>query len=154
MSEELIPYFGPNGRVTNIDRENENFRLDKVVYQDLNARQKESYNFQKLSSVLADYGYTTYRMFDDYNGADLHAVRISGEVVKIQLKGRLTVDRKYLNKQLYIAFSDNGNWYCYPHDYIFLIITNHSDGAKQSGVRSIGHIPEWLKELLSEFKIS
>ena len=110
MSEDLIPYFGTNGRVTNIDRENENLRLDKVVYQDLNAKQKESYNFQKLSSVLADYGYTTYRMFDDYNGADLHAVRISGEVVKIQLKGRLTIDRKYLNKQLYIAFSDNGNF--------------------------------------------
>ena len=96
MSEDLIPYFGTNGRVTNIDRENENFRLDKVVYQDLNAKQKESYNFQKLSSVLADYGYTTYRMFDDYNDADLHAVRIKSEVVRIQLKGRLTIDRKYL----------------------------------------------------------
>jgi len=96
MSEDLIPYFGTNGRVTNIDRENENLRLDKVVYQDLNAKQEESYNFQKLSSVLADYGYTTYRMFDDYNDADLHAVRIKSEVVRIQLKGRLTIDRKYL----------------------------------------------------------
>ena len=45
MSEDLIPYFGTNGRVTNIDREDENLRLDKVVYQDLNAKQKESCNF-------------------------------------------------------------------------------------------------------------
>ena len=51
MAEDLIPHFGTNGRVTNIDRENENLRLDKVVYQDLNAKQEESYNFQKLSSV-------------------------------------------------------------------------------------------------------
>ena len=153
MSEDLMPYFGPNGRVTNIDREDENLRLDKVVYQDLNAKQKESYNFQKLSSVLADYGYTAYRMFDDYNGADLHAVRITGEVVKIQLKGRLTIDRKYLNKQLYIAFSDNGNWYCYPHDYMFLIITNHSEGALQSGVRSMSLIPKWIIPTLVEFKL-
>ena len=153
MSEDLMPYFGPNGRVTNIDREDENLRLDKVVYQDLNAKQKESYNFQKLSSVLADYGYTTYRMFDDYNGADLHAVRITGEVVKIQLKGRLTIDRKYLNKQLFIAFSDNGNWYCYPHDYMFKIITNHSEGAKQSGDRSMSLIPKWIIPTLVEFKL-
>jgi len=80
-------------------------------------------------------------------------VRITGEVVKIQLKGRLTIDRKYLKKQLYIAFSDNGNWYCYPHDYMFLIITNHSEGAMQSGVRSMSLIPKWIIPTLVEFKL-
>jgi hypothetical protein len=31
--------------------------LRKVEYSKLNARQKENYNFLKLSAVLADYGY-------------------------------------------------------------------------------------------------
>jgi hypothetical protein len=29
--------------------------LAKVVYADLNARQKENFNFQKVSAILADY---------------------------------------------------------------------------------------------------
>lgn len=57
--------------------------MKKVVYKTLNARQKESYNYQKISGVLADYGYTTYRMHDDYHGSDFHAVHIQGHVLKV-----------------------------------------------------------------------
>jgi hypothetical protein len=30
--------------------------LKKITYEELNARQKENYNFLKISAVLADYG--------------------------------------------------------------------------------------------------
>ena len=45
-------------------------RLKQIKYRRLNARQKENFNFQKLSAVLADYGFVTFRLSDDWQGAD------------------------------------------------------------------------------------
>lgn len=42
----------------------------KISYRELNARQKENFNFQKVSAVLADYGFVTFRLSDDWQGAD------------------------------------------------------------------------------------
>ena len=41
-------------------------QLTKIVYAELNARQKENYNFAHVSGVLADYGFTTMRLTDDW----------------------------------------------------------------------------------------
>jgi len=76
--------------------------MKKVAYQTLNPKQQESYNYQKISALLAEYGYITYRMHDDYHGADFHAVNINGTVLKVQLKGRIAIDKKYLNKEIHI----------------------------------------------------
>lgn len=127
--------------------------LKKVEYQKLNNRQKETYNFQKISAKLADYGFITYRMYDDYHGADFHAVGIDGEIIKVQLKSRVTIHHKYLDKELYIGFPDGEEWYLYPHDEIFNLIINHSEGAKQHRHRSIGYIPEWLQAEMNNYKI-
>lgn len=40
-------------------------KLKKIRYDQLNPKQRESHNFQKLIAELADYGYPTYRMHDD-----------------------------------------------------------------------------------------
>lgn len=45
-------------------------RFAKIKYSDLSSPQKENYNFQKISAVLADYGFATIRLSDDWNGAD------------------------------------------------------------------------------------
>ncbi len=128
--------------------------MNKVDYKKLNAKQQESYNFQKVSAVLAEYGYITYRMHDDYHGADFHAVHLSGNVLKVQLKGRVTIDKKYLGKEIYITFSnDRVKWYLYPHDEIYKIITNHSQGAELNAKRSIGKIPNWLKPILNKYEL-
>ncbi|AOF82135.1 hypothetical protein BSY238_1960 [Methyloversatilis sp. RAC08] len=77
-----------------------------VQYASLNARQKKSYNFQKVSGVLADYGFTTIRLSDDWQGADFIAQHIDGQqFVKAQLKGRCTLAKKYMGKDLYIVLS-------------------------------------------------
>lgn len=127
--------------------------LKKIEYQKLNSKQQESYNFQKLSAVLADYGFITYRMHDDYHGSDFHAVGINGEVIKVQLKGRISIDRKYLGKDIYIGFPDGSDWYLYPHDEIHKIITSHSLGAARHGGRSIGYIPKWLRPIINKYKL-
>lgn len=90
--------------------------LKKVKYKDLNSKQKERYNFHKIAAILAEYGYSSIKLDDDYNGADFIALHIDGSVVKVQLKARLTFDKKYIGKTLYVAFPYKGNWYLYNHD--------------------------------------
>lgn len=128
--------------------------MKKVEYGALNSKQKESYNYQKVSGVLADYGYITYRMHDDYHGADFHAVHINGSVLKIQLKSRVTIHDKYLGKDIYITFRDQqGDWYLYPHDKVYAEITKHSKGAEFNKQRSIHYIPKWLLPSMQRYKI-
>ena len=91
-------------------------KLTKIVYNELKAKQQEVYNRQKLAGVLADYGYEISIITNDTHGADFIAVGIDGSVIPVQLKGRLTFDKKYLNKNIYIAFPLNGDWYIVPHD--------------------------------------
>lgn len=127
--------------------------MKKIDYNDLNPKQKESYNFQKVSAVFADYGYTTYRMYDDLNGADFHAVGTKGDVIKVQLKARVSIDMKYLGKNIWIAFPENGKWYLYPHDDIYKEITSHSSGAAKNKARSIPKIPGWLDPTMKKYQI-
>lgn len=60
----------------------------RVAYGKLNARQKESYNFQKVAARMADNGFNCLRLTDDWQGADFIACHIDGETfLKVQLKG-------------------------------------------------------------------
>jgi hypothetical protein len=36
--------------------------------------------------------------------------------LKVQLKGRLTLDKKYAEKEIWICFRLDDVWYLYPHD--------------------------------------
>jgi len=91
--------------------------MKKISYGKLNARQKENYNFQKVSAVLADYGYCTLRLSDDWNGADFIAAHINGHhSLRVQLKGRLTFDKKYLKNNIWVCFPYKSEWYFFPHD--------------------------------------
>lgn len=108
-------------------------RLRKIDYNILNARQKESWNFQKVSAVFADYAFITIRLSDDWNGADFVAQHLSGTTLNVQLKGRLSFCKKYLGKKLQICFRDGDQWYLYPHDPIlkhFLLTTKIADYAR------------------------
>ena len=89
--------------------------MKKIKYSELNSRQKENYNFHKVASALADYGYNSMRLNDDWQEADFIAVK-NDEMIKVQLKGRFTVDKKYLGKEIYIAFIEDGNIKFYLHD--------------------------------------
>ena len=93
---------------------------------DLNGRQKENHNAAKLSAILADYGYFTIRLTDDYKGADLIAQREGEEPMMIQLKSGAVIDRKYKG-DLWMAFPVSkahksvgsvGDWCLIQHDYL------------------------------------
>jgi len=62
-------------------------KLQKIDPRKLNARQKENYYFQKISGLLADYGFTTIRLSDDWNGADFLAQHVDGiTLLRVQQK--------------------------------------------------------------------
>ena len=85
--------------------------MKKINYDKLNSCQQENYNFQKVAAVLADYGYNSIRLTDDWQGADFIAIHIDGSTfLKIQLKGRISFDKKYQNKDIWICFPYNGDW--------------------------------------------
>ena len=99
---------------------------NRIIYTRLNARQKENYNYVQISALLANYGFVTMRLSDDWQNADFIAQHIDGEMfLKVQLKSRLAFRKKYCDKGLYIAFfSKDGrddtrrHWYLYPHDEV------------------------------------
>lgn len=75
----------------------------KIQYSDLNAKQKENYNFHKVTSALADYGYNSMRLSDDWQGAEFIAIS-RDDMIKVQLNGRFTIDKKYIGKNIFISF--------------------------------------------------
>ena len=92
-------------------------RFEPITYSKLNSRQQETYNFHKIAGILADYGFTSIRLSDDWEGADFIAQHIDGETfLKVQLKGRLSFDRKYVGKNLWICFMHDNQVILYPHD--------------------------------------
>jgi hypothetical protein len=95
----------------------QSMKFQPVQYTDLNSRQQETYNFQKIAGVLADYGFSSIRLSDDWNGADFIAQHIDGQTfLKVQLKGRLSFHKKYINKGLWLCFMHGSEVILYPHD--------------------------------------
>src|SRR5581483_3831418 len=93
--------------------------FERHPYSKLNSRQQEAYNVQKVSALLADYGFITMRLTSDWRGADFIAQHVDGiTLLKIQLKGRPTFEKKYQDRDLYICFPHAGSWYVYPHDAV------------------------------------
>lgn len=131
----------------------------RIAYNELSSRQQESYNFQKVSALLADYGFTTIRLTDDWQGADFIAQHIKGEFLKVQLKGRLSFYKKYQDKDLYICFRVNESWFFYPHDDVLKrALEIHAFGESKSWIVDGGYsfpsIPKELMPLLDAYRIS
>ena len=113
----------------------------KIKYSQLNSKQKENYNFHKVASALADYGYDSMRLNNDWQGADFIAVK-NDEMLKIQLKGRFTVDKKYIDKSILIAFIENDIVKIYDHDEAVDMLP---DNIKQSDSWHIHNGYSWEK---------
>ena len=108
---------------------------ETVAYATLNSRQRENHNFQKVSAVLADYGYVTLRLSDDWQGADFISQHIDGQTfLRVQLKSRMGVARKYRHRGLWLCFPHAGHWYLCPHDGLLEYLLAE---------RGIGHTVSW-----------
>ena len=111
----------------------------RVFYSELNGRQQENFNFQKLAGHLADFGFKCMWLNDDWQGADFIACHIDGiQFLKVQLKSRLTIDRRYSGKDIHIAFFWAGTWYVYPHDEVRDLLLTRGDTAGSRSWRERG----------------
>ena len=134
--------------------------LERVAYGDLNARQQENYNFHKIAARLADYGYTSMRLSDDFEGADFIALHMDGTtILRVQLKGRLTLDRKYEGKGLHVAFRLRERMFVYPHDTFLrrvpddaAFLTNRA--WTRDGAVHWGSPPDWAMALLVDYEVA
>ncbi len=134
--------------------------FQRIAYSDLKSRQQENYNFHKIAARLADYGFNCLRLTDDWQGADFIACHIDGRTfLKVQLKGRLVIDRKYQGKDIHVAFMLDDDVYLYPHDQlVFHMEANELIGADSvtwhdKGFRSWATPPAWAIKFLEEFRI-
>ena len=99
-----------------------------VDYFSLDSKQKEKFNYYYLANVLACYGYICISLSTDWNGADFLAQHYkSGEILKIQLKSRLTIDKKYKDPKLYMACPLHGTqeWVIIKHCELIKTISDH-----------------------------
>jgi hypothetical protein len=135
-------------------------RIARITYQKLKARQKENFNFQKVAAILAEYGFVSFRLSDDWLGADFIAHHNDGETfIKVQLKARFSLGVKYLEKNVYVAFPHKGDWYMFPHDRICKEHARESNyqntlaWLKKSQAHSKGRLTKALETMLEPYKI-
>ena len=122
----------------------------KIIYTELNSKQKENYNFHKVASALADYGYNSMRLNDDWQGADFIAVK-GDDMLKIQLKGRFTIDKKYIGKDIFISFLEEDKVKIYNHDDALKLIPENvkiSKSWSEVGSYSWGKTPKYFNEII------
>lgn len=134
-------------------------RFTKISYESLNSRQQEGFNFQKVSAVLADYGFTTIRLTSDWNGADFIAQHLDGTTfLKVQLKGRCDFSKDYRGKDLHICFPDGGQWYLYPHDEVLSQVLEETGigntvSWKERGKYSFPTLSKKLRQILEPYRL-
>ena len=105
--------------------------LKRVDYAKLGPKQREIYNFQQVASLLAEYGFNCIKLDDDWQSADFLAYHKDGDqTLKVQLKSRVSINKKYVGKDLYMAFpirrrsqpQPRPPWYIVPHDELVDIV--------------------------------
>ena len=134
-------------------------KLEKVKYKDLNSRAKETYNFQKVSALLVDYGFATNWLNVDFESADFIAVHFNGfDIMKVQLKGRVTIDSKYIGKEIWMAFPVDNDFYLVAHDELIEIVKVtttwiKSDSWNIHGGYSAGKPSVKMLEALQQYKL-
>ena len=138
-------------------------KLTRINPGDLKDKKKEAYNFQKVSGILADFGYQTIKLADDWSGADFIAQHLDGSFLLVQLKGRLTVKDDYRGKELWICFpdcvADRVDWYLCPHDVLLECLTKKKksiEGTRswsKDGGYNIGYVTKELSGMLQDYRI-
>ena len=140
--------------------ENMKTPFTRVPYKQLNDRQKENHNFHKVAAALADYGFNAVWLNDDWEGADFIAIHIDGKtILRVQLKGTLSVNKKYLGKNLHIAFPAGAGAYVFPHDEFVkkageLGKFTHTNSWKKKGHYMWPRPPKWALELLAPHRLA
>ena len=133
----------------------------KIEISALTPGQKKAYNFYKLSSALAEYGFATIELNESWQNADFLAQHLDGETcLRVYIKNRLTFHKKYLHRDLYIGFHYENEWYLFPHDKVLHEFLKKRDGAIansnswiETGNYSFGRLSKKNQEIIENYKL-
>jgi len=107
----------------------------------LSSEAVEAINRNALVTVALKRGFNAYLPVCD-EGIDLilHS-ESTNDTRLVQLKGRWTIDRKYIGRNIWIAFPDRGSWYVIPHDSLLELGERHTNtDSWQKGTYSKGSL--------------
>ncbi len=121
----------------------------KVDYKKLNAKQKENYNYHHIASALAEYGYNSMWLNNDWEGADFIAVK-ENSMIKVQLKGEFQICHKYKGKDIYIAYREDGVNKIYEHDDAYKYVRGSTKKTKtwKNGGETWAKTPEYFEPII------
>lgn len=135
-------------------------KFTRIKYAALTAKQQEIYNFQKVAGLLADYGFKVIKLSDDWNGADFIAQHFNtDQFLKVQLKGRLSFDKKYCDKSIWICFRDEDAIYLYPHDEVMNLLLKtptfmfSTESWVVNGGYNRGKLSKKLRQILEPYRL-
>jgi hypothetical protein len=99
----------------------------------------EAVNRNALVTVALKCGYNAYLPVCD-EGIDLILHNeATGDTRLVQQKARWTIDKKYIGRNLWIAFPHAGVWYVVPHDVLLSQGVRHTESLSwQKGTYSKG----------------
>ena len=91
---------------------------------------REVVNRNTVVSLALEQGFNAFLPVYD-GGVDFILYRESdGEMRKVQLKSRWTIDRKYIDRDIWVAFPIAGDWYLVPHEK--MLTAGEADGVTQT----------------------
>jgi hypothetical protein len=80
---------------------------------------REVINRNTVISLALEQGFNAFLPVYD-GGVDFILYRESDrELRKVQLKSRWTIDKKYMNREIWVAFPIADDWYLMPHDEMY-----------------------------------
>ena len=113
----------------------------------------EVINRNRLVSIALEQGYNAYLPVYD-SGVDLVLHReADGDTKLVQQKSRWTIDKKYIGRNIWIAFPENDQWYLVPHDELIVLGERHtSTDSWQRGSYSKAPLSQRDRRLLEEYR--
>ena len=112
---------------------------------------QEAISKRSVQARLLSQGWMTFDPAADVDGVDWIAMHLtSGEVRKIQQKGRLHINKKYLNKDLWICAVYPELTFIVPHDELLKTTAGEQAQNTNSWEKGDYHWPKPSKELINE----
>jgi hypothetical protein len=101
--------------------------MSEVAVGKLTSDAIEVVNRNALVTVALSLGYNVYLPVYD-NGIDLILHHEgTADTRLVQLKGRWTIDKKYIGRNVWIAFPDRDEWYVAPHEHMVCMASRHHE---------------------------
>lgn len=119
----------------------------------------EAINRTELDAVMLRRGYIPFLPVID-SGIDVVYFREADRDLRfVQAKGRVCIDQKYAGRKIEIAFSEDGQWYLYPHDDLveFCKVARlwlHTPSWREKGGYSVKKIPEPMREWMGQWRLN